>query len=241
MGLTRRRFLSCAASALTTALPLDVWPPRRPRHAGRPGRSCETVLLDLTRHSGLSEALSGYESALASLGTRFARADPRSVPRCATLIVPGALEIPPPALRAIATCLEAGATVILESGAGFTVGSDFRAHSAMLRDSLQVHLEAPVQLWAARPRSQGIPYVDYTWPHPAKLRDFSRAIPLGRQPGEIIAWVDGLPVALKRQSGPGTLVFLGSPLGPGLWAQDAEARRWLLDVLVSAVGTMPYG
>ncbi|HEX2679673.1 MAG TPA: hypothetical protein VHQ03_00090, partial [Candidatus Dormibacteraeota bacterium] len=76
---------------------------------------------------------------------------------------------------------------------------------------------------------------DYTWPHAAKVRDFSHVVPLERQgnTGEFIAWADGKPVALKRQSGRGTLIFLGSPLGPALWAGDTEARRWLLDALVS--------
>jgi hypothetical protein len=226
MGMTRRRFLGCAAGAVTMGLPLDLWRPGRSASAVETSSRC--VLLDLKEHCCLGESILGYESALASLGTRLMRAEPRSVPRCAALIVPAALEIPPPAVRAIVTCLEAGASVILESGAGFAAGPDFRAHRAVLRDCLQVHIEAPVHLWAAHSRSRGIPYVDYTWPYPAKVRDFSRVVPLGRQAGETIAWVDGLPVALKRQSGRGTLIFLGSPLGPALWAGDAEARRWLL-------------
>jgi hypothetical protein len=145
------------------------------------------------------------------------------------LIVPAAVEIPPPAVRAIATCLQAGGTVILESGAGFAGEGEFRAHRAVLRDLLQIRIDAPVRLWPRR-----IPYVDYTWPSPAKLRDFSRVVPLGRQAGDIIAWVDDLPVGLRRQRGRGTLIFLGSPVGPALWAGDAEARRWLCDVLVPA-------
>src|SRR5256885_8822548 len=61
-------------------------------------------------------------------------------------------------------------------------------------------------------------------------------VPLRRQAGEVIARVDGLPVALKRSSGRGNLIFLGSPLGPALWAGDAEARRWLFDCLGTAGG-----
>ena len=57
---------------------------------------------------------------------------------------------------------------------------------------------------------------------------------LSTQAGEVIAWVDGLPVALKRPGGRGNLIFLGSPLGPALWAGDAQARRWLLDCLRTA-------
>ncbi len=236
MGITRRRFLGYAAGAATVGLrgrPLDLW--RLGRSVGT-SRSC--VLLDLKAHGCLSDSVSGYESVLTSAGVRWMRAEARSVSpaRGAVLIVPAALEIPPAAVQAIVSYLQAGATVILESGAGFAAGREFRVHRVELRDYLRVRVEAPVQLWSAHTSSQGIPYVDYSWPHSAKVRDFSRVVPLGPQAGDVIAWVDGLPVALKRHGGRGTLVFLGSPLGPALWAGDAEARRWLFDCLGEAGG-----
>ena len=52
----------------------------------------------------------------------------------------------------------------------------------------------------------------------AKVRDFSRVLPLARQAGDVIARVDDMLVALKRRTGFGTLTFLGSPIGPALWA-----------------------
>ncbi len=214
MHMTRRSFLGYAAGAVTTGL------------RGLPGTRVAMrrpiVLLHLSQHA--YESVAGYTGTLAKSGTRFLHVEPALVPRCAVLIVPAAIHIGP-ALRAIVTCLADGATVILESGAAFADEADFRAHRAVLRDSLQVHVDAPVQLWTA---GQRIPYVDYSWPHSAKIRDFSRVVPLARQPGEIIARVDGLPVCLKRRMGRGTLIFLGSPLGPALWAGDAEARQWLL-------------
>src|SRR5437867_1001099 len=237
MSIARRRFLGCAG-AVTMGLPFDL------RRFGRSSLSAETsprwVLLDLKEHGCLGESVSGFESALASLGaggaggaggTRSIRVEPWWVSRCAVLIVPAALAIPPSAVGAIVSCLQAGASVILESGAGFADGRDFRGHRDVLRDYLQVRIGAPVPLWSAHIGSQRIPYVDYTWPSPAKVRDFSRVVPLGRQSGEVIARVDGLPVALKRQTGRGRLIFLGSPLGPALWAGDVEARRWLFDCL----------
>jgi len=217
MHMTRRTFLGYAAGAVTTGL------------HGLPGRRVDVrrsvVLLHLSQHA--CESVAGYTGTLANSGTRLLHAKPSSVPRCAVLIVPAALCIRP-ALRAIVTCLADEATVILESGASFAANPAFRAHRAELRDFLQVHVDAPVRLWTAGSGRQRIPYVDYTWPNPAKVRDFSRMVPLARQPGEIIAWIEGVPVGLKRQIGRGTLIFLGSPLGPALWAGDAEARRWLL-------------
>ena len=219
MAISRRRFVGCVAGSLTAGLSLDL---RRPVDAG-PRR----VLLDLGEHCGLRESVAGYESALAGLGTGVTS-------RCTLLIVPAALDIPPPAVGAIMSCLRTGATVLLESGAGFATARDFRAHRAVLRDRLGVHIEAPVRLWSRR-GARGVPYVDYRWPSSAKIRDFSRVVPLGRQgegEGEIIARVDGLPVALKRRVGRGDLIFLGSPLGPALWAGDAEARRWFGEFVV---------
>jgi len=227
MGITRRRFLGYTAGVLAAGLP-GVSP-----EVTR--RGC--VLLDLNEGGCFRESASGFESALTSAGAPWMRADARwMVPsRCALLIVPAALEIPPPAVRAIVSCLQAGASVIVESGAGFAANREFRAHRVALRDYLQLQIEAPVDLWPDN-SSQRIPYVDYSWPRPAKVRDFTRVVPLGRQAGEVIARVDGLPVALKRSSGRGNLIFLGSPLGPALWAGEAEARRWLFDCLGTAGG-----
>jgi len=221
MEITRRGFIGCVAGSLTAGLSLDLG---RPVDA-RPRR----VLLDLREQCGLRESVAGYESALAGLG---AEVTSRRTP----LIVPAALDIPPPAVRAILSRLRTGATVLLESGAGFAPARDFRAHRAVLRDRLGVHIEAPVRLWP-RLGARGVPYVDYRWPSSAKIRDFSRVVPLGRQSegeGESIARVEGLPVALKRRLGRGHLIFLGSPLGPALWAGDAEARRWLFLTLGAA-------
>ena len=226
MGVTRRRFLGYTAGVFAglRGLPLD-----------RTSRRC--VLLDLNDRSCLNESVSGYQSALTSAGVQWMRADARwmSAPRCAVLIVPAALEIPPQVVRAIVRCLHAGASVIFESGAGFAADRDYRAHRLALRHYLQLQIEEPVDLWRDN-SSQRIPYVDYTWPRPAQVRDFSRVVPVEGQEGEIIARVDGRPVALKRPSGRGRLIFLGSSLGPALWAGDAEARGWLFDCLRAAGG-----
>jgi hypothetical protein len=96
----------------------------------------------------------------------------------------------------------------------------------VLRDVFQVHVASPIDLW---PEASGsaIPYVDFTWPVAAKVRDFSSVVPLASRAGEIIARVNGLAVGLKRPFGRGNLIVLGSPLGPALWAGDIEARQWL--------------
>lgn len=211
--VTRRQFLECSTAV---AVPL------RWRLGGR-----SQAVLDLGPHCSLRESLSGYAKAL---GGSALRTDASSLPPGAVLIVPAAVELPPAAVRAITACLDAGGLVMLESGAGFASGRELSGHRAVLREALGVQVESPVDLW---PQSVGaaIPYVDFTWPLAAKVRDFSRVLPLAGGAGEIIARVDGLPVALRRRSGRGTLIVLGSPLGPALWSGDAEARQWLLAML----------
>src|ERR1041384_7124021 len=138
MGITRRRFLGYTAGVFAglRGLPLDR-------------TSRRYVLLDLNERGCFRESVSGYESALTSAGAQWMRADARwvSARRCTVLIVPAAVEIPPPAVRAIMSCLQAGASVILESGAGFVADREFRTHRVVLRDYLQVHIEEPLDLW----------------------------------------------------------------------------------------------
>jgi len=220
LGTSRRQFLGSVVGAAWS-----VARPTRPSWAMAAGTGC--VVLDLQEQCSSRESVAGYQSALAGM---------RDLPRRGAggaLIVPAALAIPLPAVGRIVSCLQLGGTVLLESGAGFAAESEFQAHRAALRDGLGVRIEAPVRLW---PRT--IPYIHYSWPYPADVRDFSRVVPLGRQPGEIIARVDGMPAALKRRyagagGAGGTLIFLGSPLGPALWAGDAEAKRWLSRVVAS--------
>src|SRR5438094_8342079 len=164
MGITRRRFLGYAAVAATAGLrgrPLDLW---RLGRSVVTSRSC--VVFELKAKGCLRDWVSGYESVLTSAGVRWMRTEARSVSpaRGAVLIVPAALEIPPAAVQAIVSYLQAGATVILESGAGFAAGREFRVNRVELRDYLRVCVEAPLQLCSAHTRAQVMPCVDYSWP-----------------------------------------------------------------------------
>lgn len=216
MLVTRRKFLGCGVAAVSLRWRLD-------RLSPAVDVTSPSALLDLGKHCSLGESLSGYAAAL---GAAVMRVSVSSVPRCAALIVPAAVRIPPAASDAIATCLDDGGRVILESGAGFANQADFAAHRTVLREAFDVYVERPVDLW---PQAHGsaIPYVEFTWPVPTKVRDFSRVVPLASREGEVIARVNGRPAAIKCPRGRGTLLVLGSPIGPALWAGDAEAIRWL--------------
>ncbi|HKW10277.1 MAG TPA: hypothetical protein VJO33_07850 [Gemmatimonadaceae bacterium] len=214
MIISRRTFLGCAAGAVAVLRlpPVHGIAARTALSTVRP-----STILDLEEHCCLRESLVGYRDALGALGPA----------RREVLIVPGVLGTPPWAARRIAQALDDGATVILESGAGFASAREFRAHRAALDEYFQIRIEEPVPLWPAR----ATPYVDFTWPSAVRIRDFTRAIPLASQPGEIIARAGDCPVALARRVGVGTLVFLGSPVGPALRAGDTQAHGWLADVV----------
>jgi hypothetical protein len=71
------------------------------------------------------------------------------------------------------------------------------------------------------------PYVEYSWPIKVKIREFG-AVALEPAPGDqVIGTFVRHPVALRRRAGRGTLVVLGSLLGPVFLSGDQDARRWL--------------
>lgn len=180
-------------------------------------------MLDLGEHCALRESLAGYQAALASLDTVAGT----------ILIVPAALAIAGAAARHVVRHVEAGGMLILESGAVFSApaGPDFLGHRDALRDLLGLHVQPPRRLSR---NGRRVPYVEFCWPSPSLVRDFSAIVSVDAHDAEGIARVGDTTVAVARRRGRGTLVFLGSPIGPALWAGDAEARRWLHEVLREA-------
>ncbi len=268
MTISRREFLGFAAGAVATLLPgkpgvtLDQGGPSRSVEKGclplPAGPVSDCVLIDLRRSCALPESLAGYEAALRETGVHFVKVQGGLVPRSRSLIVPGLGFVPLGLAHNLSACLQAGARLVLESGAGFLDPADFAA----LQSSVQTHfglvVRPPVDLWGRRvgegslsPRRgraalpeepdglpyrkpgnpRRVPYVDFCWPVPTKVRDFTRVVPITAQAGEVIGWAEGLPIAMKRKVGRGRLIFLGSPLGPSLLAGDHEARRWLRALL----------
>ena len=216
MEVTRREFLGAAA---VTAAAIVRSPRAWQRRQSLGSSGCR--LLDLGEHCALRESFAGFAAALASAGPAAS----------AVVIVPAALAIPPATARRLVRHVESGGTLILESGAGFAppAGPAFRAHRDVLRDYLDLDVEPPRPV--AR-RWMRVPYVEYRWPSRALVRDFSCIVPVHAREGEVIARVDDATVGIARRIGRATLIFLGSPLGPALWAGDAEARRWLLETVV---------
>jgi len=122
-----------------------------------------------------------------------------------------------------------GAEILIAPGVNSLGGDDREFIRRWLRRGATVVLE-----YAGGARiSTGayFPYVEYFWPVRVKIREFA-AVLLQPAPGdEVIATFQGQPVGLRRRVYDGTLVTLGSPLGPVFLTGDPDARRWL-DALV---------
>jgi hypothetical protein len=212
MDVTRREFVCCAA---VTAAALARGELRR-----HPSLGSSCVLLDLGEQCALPESLAGYRAAIA--GAKGAAGQ--------VMIVPAALSIGGAAARHIARHVEDGGRLILESGAMFAAPAsrEFREHRDAIRELIGVEAEPPRSLLRDGAR---VPYVEFSWPSRALVRDFSAVVPIGVCDGERIAHVKDTTVAVARRRARGMIVFLGSPIGPALWAGDIEARRWLDEVL----------
>jgi hypothetical protein len=230
MDLTRREFLGCAAGA-AGALGLALSP--------SPGKPTASPSLQRDRWRTFSkfpvvrstESLRGYQAVIPIERQQWIPGERDPAERCALIVVPSALNLGS-WRHHLRQALRHGSTVIIETGAGFANHLTFCNHRRSLREDLRIHVAAPVNLWASGNRS---PYIDFIWPRRATIRDFSRVVPPADQPGDdVIAWAGDMAVAFRRRVGKGTLIYLGSPVGPALWAGDAEARRWFYAVALAA-------
>ena len=124
------------------------------------------------------------------------------------------------------------AEILIVPGAGSLAKNDINIIQRFLGRGATVLLElcsGPIASQVAY-----FPYVEYFWPVRVKIREF---VPIWLEPApedEIIATFAGRPVGLRRRVGDGTLVTLGSPLGPVFRTGDPDARLWLEAFLARA-------
>jgi hypothetical protein len=189
------------------------------------------AILDPGSECALRESLHGYQTALGGLAVCVAKEANQWLTRCRMIIVPGVGALTSASALLLLHFLDAGARVLLESEAGFSGVAEFATQQKVLHRSFGITVETPVDLWS---RGKSIPYVSYEWPHQVMVRDFSRAVPVSGPSDEVIARVGTIPVALKKRVARGTLIFLGSPLGPSLRAGDREAHILLRLIAASA-------
>ena len=245
MHISRRTFLHAMTASAGT-----LWTSRVIGLHNPAGRQCDCVVLDLKSHCVLGESLQGYQAAFADEHHCLAADRLDSRWRCRTIIAPGLGMMDPAMGRMLLDLVRGGTRLVLESGAGFLSPAETAVHRRMLFRCFGLAVEAPVDLWAGKPSDddlfasrtsphrrkaidgrQAIPYIRYVWPRGIMVRGFTRAIPVSAKRGEVIGWAGSLAVASMCRVGRGTLIFLGSPLGPALRAGDPEARCWLQSVV----------
>jgi hypothetical protein len=244
MNISRRNFLGAVTGAAATLC--SFRPIRLDASGVQPERELDCVLLDLKSHCALRESLQGYQSALIGEHKLLTEASLNSRCRSRIVIVPGLGAMDPATAWMLSDLLEAGTHVLLESGGGFLSPAEFAAHQRMLHRHFDIAVGPPIDLWPGKSADDAlltdrpgrrpgktldshepIPYVNYVWPRETKVRDFSRVIPASASTGDVIGKAGALPVAWKKRVAKGTLIFLGSPLGPALRAGDSEALSWL--------------
>lgn len=208
----------------------------------------DCALLDLGINCSLRESLRGYRAALAKKYQQFSPSELNSLSQCRVAIAPGVGMMEAMLSSLLLRLLQSGSTVLLESGAGFLSQYEFASHQKMLRQYFDITIDRPLDLWRRpeydalrKPRParlarneshdrQVVPYAHYRWPSEAKVRDFSRVIPVSAPTGNAVGKIGDLPVAWKTRLGKGMLIFLGSPMGPALGAGDCDAGAWLRSV-----------
>ena len=242
MTLSRRDFITTSALSAAGA----CLPGPKLLHAGAAFRSeaaGRCAIIDLGPECLLSESLLGYQQACAETGATVVQLLPATLAGRSTFIVPGTGVIGHSTAAILLDFLNQGMCVLLESAAGFCHPSRFAGQQEIFYRYFDLSLQEPVDLWSENsvnvPMSrdpganlnllagQSTPYIHYLWPATFTVRDFSRAIPIAAKGEDVIAYAGLRPVAVRKQVGSGLLVFLGSPLGPGLRAGEPEARSWL--------------
>jgi hypothetical protein len=223
MSISRRGFLQSAAglsAAIITPKPLLSGFSFGPEANGGP-----SVLLDCGENCSLRESLSGFEGALEATKIPFLSNSMDTHDQMRTLIAPAAV-LTNTMARWVRTQLEGGVSVLFESGAAFLPRDKFIFQQRCLQAHFGLVVKPPINIWDGSELPDRSPYLDYRWPTRAKVRDFSFVLPVSVDAGEPIALLGKIAVALRKKIGRGTLVFLGSPIGPHLLAGDPQAQRW---------------
>lgn len=231
MSISRRGFLGCAAGVSAVVLGnRSRWSHALPTGSVL-AQGCK--LVDPGTGCPLRESAAGYQAALSSLNVSYEESSLHSFAPARMMILPAFAPLAGAQLAKVREHLENGSTVLVESGAGFLNPGEFHFHRRLIKSALGLSLHSPIGLWDSADSFKQSPYVDYRWPLAVKVRDFTRVVPVDCAGREVIAWFHELPVAARRRVGKGTLVFLGSPLGPHLLSGDREASSWLASLCSS--------
>lgn len=205
---TRRQFLKCLILApLTAQIPVQ-------EKSVRPRTEIWWEDHCLSRESahGFQLLLSGQP--MVELGSSIRGELPSAI------IVPGIRHL------SIARCSELlqlsrdGTWLILETGSCFLSTEESRRQAALFERAFDVEVLPPVPVSKSGGKDT---YIEYVWPIRGLVRTFGAITPILCKPNEMIACLGRRPVCVKKRVGKGGLIYLGTMLGPGLFAEEREA------------------
>jgi hypothetical protein len=129
------------------------------------------------------------------------------------ILVTGARSLTPARAHHLRQQVLAGACLFFESAPTFSP-----QQAQLLMEVFELHVSAPISLtkWSGD-------YVEYSRPVPQLVRPFEAAVPVASVTGVGLAQLNGITIALRQSLGRGVVIFLGSMLGPGLFAEEREA------------------
>jgi hypothetical protein len=116
--------------------------------------------------------------------------------------------------------IDDGTWVILESGVAFSSMAEAKHQADLLKRLFDLKLLPPVKVAESFAAAT---YIEYAQQIYRLVRTFGAITPIDCEPTEIIARLGRHPACARKRLGRGGLVFLGSMLGPGLFAEEREA------------------
>lgn len=207
---TRRNFLKCLTLApLAARIPLGGTPVRRvaPR-----------VEIWHEDHCLSRESADGFQFLLSGTPTIASR--PSDHESSAIIIVPGMRNLSAVRCSELLQRARDGAWLILETGSCFLPATDARRQATILENTFDFGILPPVPISKFRTTA----YIQYSSPIRRLVRTFGAITPIRCHANESIAVYERHPVCLRKRIGQGGLFYLGTMLGPGLFAEEREAQ-----------------
>jgi hypothetical protein len=199
-AVTRRQVLSAALAA--PALPISFNAPHR------------AFTLPDEKHFLSRESHAGFATLFASEAVHHSR---NSI-----VLRAGIRKLAPSDARDLRDQAEKGAWIILEPAFAFYGDSEAARGSAQLARLLEVQVGPPQPVHAPSPRKPA--YIRYRWPASQHVRPFGFVTPIRCSAFETIATLGEVPVCARFARGRGGFIYLGSMLGPNLFAEEREAH-----------------
>jgi hypothetical protein len=138
------------------------------------------------------------------------------------ILVPGVRQLSEARCEELLRRVQVGTWLILETGVCFSSAEQSKQQASLLKSAFDLEVLSPAPVAASR-KSQTA-YIAFVWPLRSLTRTFEAVTPIRCERSEAIAFFDNQPVGAKRSLGKGGIIYLGTMLGPGLFAEEREAH-----------------